>query len=331
MLQSIGDLARGLGLERQTKRIKADIDRLTRELGSGRVADTARHLQGNTAPLAAIDAAIARANAHRTALADLGRRAEVVQKVIAALDATAAPVYATALASGTAPSQAQIDLAATEALGRFQDAVALINTREASRSVLAGAATGNDALAAAAAILDGLRSAIGPLDTMTGPAIADAVRAWFAEPTGFAATAWQGDTTAAGPVAGRQGQTLAIDATALHPAFRKTLEGVALAVLAGEAPGRGAALLGEAAASLRAAAEERAFLSGTIGQMQARIDDATVRQGAEADALSLRRNALTEADPYATASALAALQDRLETVYAVTARLSRMTLADFMR
>jgi flagellar hook-associated protein 3 FlgL len=331
MMQSIGDLARGLVLERQTARIKSDVSRLAQELASGRVADTARHVGGNTAPVALIGAAIARAEAHRTALADLGRRAEVVQIVIASLDATAAPVRATALALGPAPTAGQIVLAATEASGRFADAVSLLNTRDAARGVLAGAAAGVDALATPSAILDGLRTSLGPLDGMTGSDIASAVRTWFAAPSGFAATAWQGDATASGPVAAMPGERIALEVTALDPAFRDTLAGLAIAVLAGDAPDRGAALLGEAAATLGAAADGRAMLAGRIGQTQARIDAAMVRHATEADALAIRRNTMTEADPYATGSALSTLQDRLEAVYAITARLSRLSLADFMR
>ena len=331
MMQSIGDLARGFVLERQTTRLKSDIGRMTQALGSGRVVDAARHLGGNTAPLAAIDAAIARAEAHKGALADLGRRAGTMQTVLAALDRATAPVRATAVALGPDPSPGQIALAATEALGRFEDAVALVNTRDASRSIFAGAATDSDALAAPAVILGQLRAAIGPIDSMPGDAVAEAVRTWFAAPTGFAAAAWLGDTTMAGPVAAQRGQAIAVDTTALDPAIRKTFEGLALAVLAGEATAAGATLLGEAAASLTAAADGRALLAGRIGLTEARIADAAAQHGAEASALAIRRNSLTEADPFATASALTNLQDRLETVYAVTARLSRLTLADFLR
>lgn len=330
MMQSIGDVARGLVLERQTTRLKTDIDRLAGELGSGRVADPARRL-GDTGPLAAIGAAIARAEAHRAALSDLGRRAEVMQAVIGSLGAVAAPVREAALAMGPAPSQDQIALAAADARGRFADAVALLNTRDGLRGVMAGAAGAVDALASPATILDGLRAAIGPLDAMTAPQVAAAVSDWFASPAGFETSAWQGSKAVAGPVAALPGEAIGLDVTALDPAFRQTLEGLALAALAGEVAEGGATLLGAAAATLGSAAEARALLSGRVGQAEARIDTAMIRHGAEANALAMRRNTLTEADPYATASALTALQDRLEMVYALTARLSRLSLADYMR
>ena len=330
MMQSIGDLARGLVLERQTARLKADINRLTGELGSGRVADPARRL-ADTGPLAALGAAIARAEAHRAALGEIGRRAEIVQSVIGGLDTLAAPVRSAALALGPEPSPGKVALAADLARGRFADATALLNSRDGLRVVLAGAEGAGNALAPPAEILDALRTAIGPLVPMTAPAIVEAVRDWFDAPTGFAAAAWRGSATAAGPVAAAPGEAIGLDVNALDPAFRQTLEGLALAVLAGEAPDKGAALLGAAAARLGTAAETRALLAGRIGQTEARIEAAMLRHGAEASALSMRRNTMTEADPFATASALSALQDRIETVYAVTARLSRLSLADFLR
>ena len=53
-----------------------------------------------------------------------------------------------------------------------------------------------------------------------------------------------------------------------------------------------------------------------------------------ADALhpgELRRRGIVAADPFETANALEAAKTQLETLYALTARLSRLNLADYLR
>ena len=64
-LQSIGDLAHNLVLRQQGTHLAREMDRLTRELSTGRATDTAKHLSGNLLPLADIERGLTLADAHR--------------------------------------------------------------------------------------------------------------------------------------------------------------------------------------------------------------------------------------------------------------------------
>ena len=68
-----------------------------------------------------------------------------------------------------------------------------------------------------------------------------------------------------------------------------------------------------------------------LGYAEARIEDSKVRQEAEASSLEIARNTLLGVDPFDVATRLTDAQQRLESLYAVTARLSRLTLSDFLR
>ena len=57
----------------------------------------------------------------------------------------------------------------------------------------------------------------------------------------------------------------------------------------------------------------------------------TIRAAAEATALGLAREALIGADPYEAAAALEAAETQLETLYTLTARISRLSLVNFLR
>ena len=55
-----------------------------------------------------------------------------------------------------------------------------------------------------------------------------------------------------------------------------------------------------------------------------------IRNAAEASALQIARNGLVAADPYDTATAIQAVQTQIETLYTLTARLSRLSLTDYL-
>ena len=56
-----------------------------------------------------------------------------------------------------------------------------------------------------------------------------------------------------------------------------------------------------------------------------------MRNGAETTSLQIARNGITAVDPYETASRLEATRQQLETLYTLTARISRLSLVDFLR
>src|SRR5690606_39566305 len=122
---------------------------------------------------------------------------------------------------------------------------------------------------------------------------------------------------------------------ALDPTIKDTLRALATAamldrgVLAGQ-PGAQSQLLKAAGEDLLAGGEGRAQLMARVGTVQAQIAAAQTRNGAEKAALENTRAGIVTADPYDTATMLEDLQARLESLYLVTARVSRLTLADYL-
>jgi flagellar hook-associated protein 3 FlgL len=76
--------------------------------------------------------------------------------------------------------------------------------------------------------------------------------------------------------------------------------------------------------------DTRAQLMARVGTAQARISAATIRNGAEESALGLARAGIVSADPYDAAARLEDLQTRIEALYLITARVSRLSLADYI-
>ena len=124
--------------------------------------------------------------------------------------------------------------------------------------------------------------------------------------------------------------------TAADAPVRDTLKGLAMAAMLGEgafggdvvaraevATAAGAAILGADSALIG--------LRADIGTVEAQIDQARTRNGAERAALDLARLDVVAVDPYDTATALEALTAQMESLYTLTARISRLSFADYMR
>ncbi len=67
-----------------------------------------------------------------------------------------------------------------------------------------------------------------------------------------------------------------------------------------------------------------------VGTTQAQISAAITRNGAEQSALEIAQAGIVSADPYDAATRLEDLQTRIEALYLITARVSRLSLADYI-
>ena len=329
-LISLGDMAQSFMLRRQNLALKTDQQRLSVEMASGRAADIARQVGGDFTPLSAVEASLARLGSLRTATSEAAEMTEAMQTVLSTVEALAsdhAPALLMAANSGNVAAVGR------ESATRFEAAVAAFNTRTADRTLFAGVATDGPALADAETILAALDVAIAGATSAEG--VEAAVTAWFAAPSGYATLAYRGgDARAPIPVA--PGENVPITTTALDPAIAGTLKALALgAMLArGALAGNGAAqarlarLSGEALLSTQT---QRVDLAAYIGLAEGRIEQAAVRNAAETSALQIARTGLVAVDPYETAMRLEATETQLEALYAITARISRLSLVDFIR
>ncbi|MGQ0564877.1 MAG: flagellin [Gemmobacter sp.] len=332
-LTSLGDLTHSFVLRRQSTDLKATAQRLSSEVTTGRVADTARAVSGDLVPLSGIETSLTRLQAYRAATTEAGLFASGLQEALGVLDRMAGDLATSLLTASNSGHAAMIAAAGADAAGRFDSAIATLNTRLGDRSLFAGTATTQPALAPPEIILAALDTAVA--GAPTAEAMAAAVADWFASPTGFAAVAYRG-SVAMSPLPVSPEDEVRLDVTAMDPTILRTLEGLALGALldrdAGPAttPER-AALARLSGERLMSGQTDRAALSARVGTTEARIDAAVQRNETEGAALERVRAGLLSVDPYAAASELEAVQTQIETLHAITARLARLSLVDFLR
>jgi flagellar hook-associated protein 3 FlgL len=331
-LSSIGDLARSFTLRNQVTQLKADLERRSQEVTTGRIGDIGRAVKGDFTPLTALDATLAQLDAFKSVTAEAKLSTQAMQSALASVSDMSGKLGSALLAVTGPGNPTSVDAVAKDALAQFRSAVAIFNTRVADRSLFGGTETRSPALASADVILDAVVAAAASATTAQG--VATAVKAWFADPAGYATIAYTGGP-ALDPLTVAQGEAVPLDATAADPGVRDTLMGLALAAildkgtLAGNAAQR-AELAKTAGAVLLEAADARGALAARIGTAEERIANATTRNSTEATALQIARLGIVSVDPYDAATALTEAESQLDTLYTVTARLSRLSLANYL-
>lgn len=334
-ITTFSDAAQFHLLRHDSAQQKADLTRLTSELSSGRVADLGKALGGDYAALADITRgmrlnATFSASVTEASIAAEGRQ-NALERISAELDGFAPSLLA--ISSSGNLSGLQLKLA--DAGDRFEQAISVLNTRFAGRSLFSADAPDNTPLVSADAMLLELRALVsGTPDAAT--AVAD-VTAWFTDiGGGYETLAWQGGGGNAPVVLIGEGQTADTGVTALDPALREALAGLALAALASEQAfnlpeEEYRALITATAHQMLQSEDGLIGLRARLGAEEARIEDAKVAAESARGSLQMEYGRLVEADPYATATELEAVSLRLESLYILTARISRLSLTEYLR
>jgi len=334
-LTSIGDMARHFSSLRQNTAIKTRMDILTREMASGRVADLATHLGGNSARLLSIKGSIDIASGFASANRTLGQTLSTMQVALGTVEAERVSLSSTLMTVSSQSSQQELKATQGAAEGAFGSVVRSLNARFGDASLFSGTAADRAPLAAPEAMLASIRAALVGATSVND--VKTVLDDWFDAPAGgFATTGYLGDSGAL-PVRRINSETaITIDARADDPALRAVMKATAMAAVAGD-PGLGfstgdqALLMQEARSSLLAAGDNLIALQAGLGHLEERVDRTTALQTAQQAALGIMHIDLVSADPFATASQLQAVQQQLETHYTLTARLSGLSLVNYLR
>lgn len=330
---SIGDLSQSFLFRRQNFALKAEQHQLTTELSTGVTRDVAARLSGDVAPLSGIETTLSRLKGYDTVTKDAAFFAQTMQAALQHIDGLSTESSQSLLVAVSSNLNHRVDASANDARRQLETVVSTLNTRLSDRSIFAGTAISNAAVADADTMLAALGTAAA--GAQTAGEVEIAVTAWFASPTGYAATGYLGGPPLqAWNVA--PGESASADFTASDPGIRDTLASFAMAALLdtgilADKPGERTKLAQTAGVKLLESQTSRAAMAARLGTAEAHIDTAATRNSAESASLQIARNELISVDPYETAARLEETQTRLETMYAVLARMSRLSLVDFLR
>lgn len=330
----ISDIAQTFVLQKKSVDLRSDLTRIGEELATGKVADIPAHLGGSFAGLSSIEHKLALLEGWRTANIEAAGFSNTAQLRVENITKTVGEFSASLLSLGGSPTLNVINSLSDTAMNALGATIADLNASQAGRSVFAGVATDAQPLLGMSAILGSARSEAST--AFDAASIFSAITDWFNNPAGFEATIYKGSATDLKPFAIGDGRQVTFDVRADRQAFRDTLRDLTVAVLAtdgslGISNAQRGELLAMSAASMLASQDQLINVSAEIGVIQEQIEAAQVRQATEQQVLQTTRNSLIGRDSFQAASELEAVRLQLETVFAVTARTSQLSLVNFLR
>lgn len=328
------DAAKMLMLQRSGNNLKNTVARLTAELSSGQHIDKARILNGSLVQLTDVENGLVLAKSHAANANLVSTILSAQQDTFERLGKITQNLALDFQLSTQGADTRVLSEASSRASDGFADAIGLLNTKVAGRFLFSGAAGQDRPFAEAGTILDALAASLSPAASVSD--IRAQVEAWFSIGGGFDTIAYQGGDAATGRIKLGDGISVRPEVPGTEQALRESLAGLAIAALGEKLASTLSAtqmrsLLSSSATALMSAETTRVVLQARIGTTQARVDEAKVQANAKAATLQIVRNDLLAVDPYETAIALEAATQRLDALYLVTARLSRLSLTEYLR
>lgn len=331
---SLGDLAQSFMLQRRGVSLRQDMAKFSEELTTGRVSDVREVAAGNFSFLNGVERDLRTLDAYRIVGTEAAQFAEATQLQLGRVQEASAELGASLLSLANLPAGPQLLQGATEARGKLETIIGTLNEDLAGRSLFSGIATDIEPLSSATDLLNGLEAAISGATTIAD--IRTAAENWFNDPAGFDATVYTGATTDLAPFDLTETESVQVSVRADNDALKNILLNVALVALSDSATlafglDLQADLQNDVGATLVATQQEIVGLRGTVGSSQQRIDDLTARNAAEKTALEYARAEFLAVDPFEAATKLEDVQFRLQGLYTVTARMSDLSLVNFIR
>lgn len=335
MMSVLPDLLTSLRLQRDGLVLRERLSTVGTELATGRKADLMEASAGDPRQLYRIEGSLARATATAEQISLARARAEVTQGALGTLATVAEEIGLDLLAAVERGDRVAAERHAAGARTAFGAAVEALNTRFGGRSLLAGAAVDADALAPADQILAEVAAAVaGAPDAATALA---AIDVYFNDPAGgFATSAFQGSAIDAPAVDLGDGTRLAYAERANSVEARLLLQGLATIVTGLESglassPANQDALFRDGTGDVIASRDAITEVRARLGIAEERIGLAATTTDARIAGLEMARTALIARDPSEAATLFETLETQISAVYTVTARLSGLSLVNFLR
>ncbi len=332
---SVGDLANSLVLSRQSARLQNEQTRLTTEIASGRITDTNAAVRGDFSALSGIERSLSLIEGFNSVRSAASLQFDTAQTSLQTIADSISGLGAEILARiPLDPDIASSPLLA-DAGTRFNDAIAKLNTASGGRYLLSGIASDTPPIADPDVILADLRLATAAATTSAD--FVQAVDDWFNLPAGgFETIGYTGG--AAASEATRIGENSEIQPlpTADGQVYRDFLRNLALNTLVTEGAFAGElqsqAEIAEIAAIGLVAAEENIIgEQALVGRAQQMIEEVDQTVAVETQNYEFARNELLSSDPFKAATELESVRTQIETLYLITAKNARLSLADYLR
>lgn len=333
-MKPLGDLAQGFALRQRIGDVKLRMQVLSNELATGLTQDPAAHVHGDLSTIAELDRRMSVLESYRIANDETAQFAQAMQITLERIQEPTQQLSSQLIRSDLLEQDGFATILSGEAKSVLGTVIGAINTSSAGRSLFAGAATDRLPIGNIEDLLTSVRAEISGLTSVTD--IRAAVDGWFDMPGGgFETSYYTGSLDYLSPIALSETETANLTIKADDPWFRASLKELTLATLASD-PALGFPdvvqneLIKSAGEGLMRQQDEIVETRAQLGALEERIARTVVRLSSERSATEMSIATILGIDDYEAATRLEEVQAQLETIYAITARSSRLTLAEYL-
>lgn len=331
----ISDLASGLNLRVRNTQIRRNLDTVSEELATGKKSNLLKAAGGDVSMLFSLERTIKILASERAAIFVTTGRAELIQLNLDQMQNGIADLGPELLAAVERGDYHAMTLISGSAEDLLMNVVAGLNARHAGNSLFAGAASDQPALASAEILINDIAAIVAAAPDST-TALSSIDSYFFDFGGGFEINIYTGSASSApafvDAAGGEHDYAIKADVTEV----RKMLRSLTVAVVASSDVGflgtaNQVGLLRDAATSAIEVNGEMIELRERLGFFEGYLSQINAQNVAKSHVFELERNAIIATDPYETATMFEALQNQLETVYTITARLSKLSLVNYLR
>lgn len=327
------DLLKSAVFGRHNTLLKAKIEKLSSEAVTGLASDPFDKLGGNVTALAQIEHRQRVTQAEHANIKAAEGRLQVIQDVFSWMQSTNDNIAQKTIAEMAMGSRRNVDMRAAEAEHVFKSMVAKLRTQHGSDYVFSGQALDKPPLKEGEKMVAELKSVTAGLTTEVD--IVAAVDSWMNNTaSGFLEDVPNGvsETSHALIDGSRNVKT---SASALKPSVVETLKGWALTLVASNrsdiSDDEARSLVSKGANMALNGGELLRAEQATYGRDQELVETAGLEKEAEQNGLKKAKLSLLEADQYEASVALNEYRSSMERLYAITARISNLSLVNFIK
>lgn len=310
--------------------LRRQIETAQTEVSTGRLANPGPRLGAAVADAGLLARYLTLAASYTQSIDRFSVRAEIMQT---SLDAAmrAAAIGPFALSASLRGDEASLTTLAAEARASVGTLFAAFNQRIEGRTLFSGDAADQPSLGDPAQMIADIEALA--QGAATAADLDAALDLYFNDAGGgFATTVYRGGNGFAPRAEIAPGEIVGVEFRADAPTLRDLFRGLA-GIIAAATLGPGevrSGALASAAASLQSSADGLALAQAAIGVAQERAATARVGAAEREATVTKRLNELTAVDAFEAASRLLQIESQLDATLAITARLSRLSLASYI-
>lgn len=333
---SVGDLSRIFTQRQSNIGLRNEIQRLSAEVATGVKADVPRHLGGDMMQFARLERGITEASAFLRVSAEAAATASAKQAAFATLQQVSDDSGGRMLADTTLATGPTLKAEARVAKNQLSTVISALNANAGGKFLFSGTRVNMAPLVSATNLVAQAQAVISGASTAEGAI--DALKNWFeAGPGdgGFHDAAYRGSANGGDSFSVDPSTSISFSQTAADPGIRKMIMGLTLAALVADGSFDGdhtaqAAMVRTGGGLLIEGSADLAGTRADLGMTEQTIERSSTRLQANLTRLQIERSNLIGADPYEAGSKLVQAEGQLEALFAMTARLSNLSLAKYL-